>query len=747
MNIKNIIIAGLISLAGVSSYVYSEELQYCPPLTFPSWLNDSPDREVLKKVWDDMEVNFCDYSWDCLLAKRGNDPQDYRKGPNCIDSSKKLKEKTQSIISSASGWRVARIGVIDKMNSGTCHSAVVVSSGNNHYLFDPYLNYFDIIKMKKEGEIYRIDDPQKEEYEKKLTQIKYPTLGETMCSDGIGDYWIVWDQDNNPQAPMPSGANNPVNAIAQPDSESCPLPNQQSMPEKPIQPIGSFDPNDKVGARGHEGGQFVREVEALRYSISFENLDTATASAQEIVITDDLTPNINLINLSTLSLGSISFGNKVITPPSGQTEFATDVDLRPDKNLLVRINAKFDTDTNMLSWHFSSIDPATGELTTDPLAGFLPPNTNADAPKGSGSVLFTVMPKQGLPTGTEIRNYAKIVFDTNQPINTPEWWNTIDNTKPESQVLALPATQTATTFPVSWSGSDVGAGVKDYSIFVSDNTGTFTPWLTDTSDTQAMFTGQVDHHYGFYSVARDWVGNAEAATATPDTSTTITPVVINVPPVANAGVDITAKIGQLVTLQGTATDPDNAPAPLTYVWTQTGGANVTLSGANTLTPSFTPTVSGDYVFSLVASDGKDSSVADTVTVNVAVAELSIRVIQPNGGESWKVDSQQTIMWSVSPESVLSKTPVSIFLSEDAGNHWLPIGIDFRHSGSYTWRPDHQFVTSQALIKVCLLDHPHHHQKLQKPVCDVSDATFTIMQNKHKPRHKDREDDRHNHHHH
>ena len=195
----------------------------------------------------------------------------------------------------------------------------------------------------------------------------------------------------------------------------------------------------------------------------------------------------------------------------------------------------------------------------------------------------------------------------------------------------------------------------------------------------------------------------------------------NQPPVVNAGPDVQGTIGTKVTLQGSANDPDNGPVPMTYVWTQTSGPAVTLTGANSLTPSYTPNASGTYVFSLMAYDGKDYSAPDTVTVTVSAANVPIRVVQPNGGEVWKVDRWQTIKWSVSPKLVLPKVPASIWLSKDAGGHWLPIGIDLKNSSSFTWKPGRLFVTSKALIKVCTLSN----QKFPKPVCDVSDATFTI----------------------
>jgi hypothetical protein len=163
--------------------------------------------------------------------------------------------------------------------------------------------------------------------------------------------------------------------------------------------------------------------------------------------------------------------------------------------------------TRVLTWTFQSLDPSTNQPPTDPLAGFLPPGAE-------GSVFLTVMPKASVTTGTVIQNTATVVFDVNPPINTPTWSNTIDNTKPTSHVNSLPATETSTTFSVSWTASDVGAGVQDTTVYVSDNGGPFTPWQQNVTTTSALFTGSVGHTYGFYSIARDLVGNVESSKTT-----------------------------------------------------------------------------------------------------------------------------------------------------------------------------------------------------------------------------------------
>src|SRR5207249_1269366 len=111
-------------------------------------------------------------------------------------------------------------------------------------------------------------------------------------------------------------------------------------------------------------------------------------------------------------------------------------------------------------------------------------------PGEEGSVLFSVMPKSSVPTGTVVTNRATIVFDFNAPMDTNIWFNTIDNDRPVSQVLALSATQSSTSFLVKWQAADVRSGVRDVSMLFSDNGGLWMEWLTNTTDSQAVFTGE-----------------------------------------------------------------------------------------------------------------------------------------------------------------------------------------------------------------------------------------------------------------
>jgi hypothetical protein len=274
--------------------------------------------------------------------------------------------------------------------------------------------------------------------------------------------------------------------------------------EKSTEFAASRDPNDKVGSGLTDSG-YIPGDSPLQYYIYFENMASATLPAQEVFITDQLDPA--KMDLSTLSLGPIVFGDHVVTPPVGAAQFNTDLDLRPDQDLIVRIKVELDQPSNTLKWSLQSIDPATGELPQDPLVGILPPNINP--PEGEGHVVFNVMPKAGLPTGTVIQNQARIIFDLNDPIDTGTWLNTIDITSPESELNPIPAASCEPNFDLTWSGSDEGSGIQTYDIFASQDGGPFVRAITNSDKTSGIFRGRPGSSYSFYSIAKDLVRNTE----------------------------------------------------------------------------------------------------------------------------------------------------------------------------------------------------------------------------------------------
>ena len=137
-----------------------------------------------------------------------------------------------------------------------------------------------------------------------------------------------------------------------------------------------------------------------------------------------------------MSLGPIAFGEREVTPPPGLASFTTEVDLRPEKNILLSASRRASTRARASSaWRFTSIDPDTGELTDRSRRRLLAPQRAARRKVRAASCSRWIL-AASLPTGTEIRNRASIVFDLNPAIATGEWLNTIDLEDPTSQVAS-----------------------------------------------------------------------------------------------------------------------------------------------------------------------------------------------------------------------------------------------------------------------------------------------------------------------
>ena len=268
----------------------------------------------------------------------------------------------------------------------------------------------------------------------------------------------------------------------------------------------SNDPNAKTTV-GYGPLGFIPGEQPLLYTIYFENVASASAPAQRVVVTDQL---LTGLDWATVELFAIGFNDRELLMPSGVWHYQTTTFVATDPNP-VRVQADFDPGTGIITWVMESVDPVTGREPADPYAGFLPPNKPECNHCGEGFVSFLVWPNPGLTSGVQFENRARIVFDINPPIDTPEAVNTIDTTPPSSSVIALAPLTASTDFTVRWEGSDNtgGSGIAYYDVYVSVDGGALVPWFRSTTQTSAIFRGARGHTYGFYSLATDYVGNRQ----------------------------------------------------------------------------------------------------------------------------------------------------------------------------------------------------------------------------------------------
>lgn len=141
--------------------------------------------------------------------------------------------------------------------------------------------------------------------------------------------------------------------------------------------------------------------------------------------------------------------------------------------------------------------------------------------------------------------------------------------------------------------------------------------LSSTAAVKPVFTADVAGSYIFTLVVNDGQADSNPATVL------VTAAVNEVAPVAAAGAAQSVATGAAVALDGSASADANGDT-LTYAWTLTApsGSGALLTDPTSVAPQFTPDVPGIYVASLVVSDGQLSSVASTVTITAAIANVA-----------------------------------------------------------------------------------------------------------------------------
>lgn len=222
----------------------------------------------------------------------------------------------------------------------------------------------------------------------------------------------------------------------------------------------SCDPNEMSGPDGVrlvEEGSTNRYVKAGRwmdYTVFFENKSDATAAAQEVYVSNPLSP---YLDWTTFQMKEIAFHNQTDLGLGGRQGGSSEVAMA-DTNLPYSVRTTLSISTNgVVNWYLRVVDSTTEDgWPVDVYAGFLPPNDATGC--GEGHLSYRVKVREDAPLGAVITNSASIVFDDNDPIETdPAWWNIVE-----------------TIVTVDFGGGSDGAGVlaagEDAGDFVAGKT-------------------------------------------------------------------------------------------------------------------------------------------------------------------------------------------------------------------------------------------------------------------------------------
>jgi hypothetical protein len=159
--------------------------------------------------------------------------------------------------------------------------------------------------------------------------------------------------------------------------------------------------------------------------------------------------------------------------------------------------------------------------------------------------------------------------------------------------------------------------------------------LDDATSSTPTFTPVIEGLYTWSLVVSD--GEAESA----EDTVTLQATRDNLPPVANAGVDVLVDVGDVVALDGSGSSDPNGDA-LTYAWTMATrplGSTAALDDATVVAPTFTADAIGAYRIQLVVSDGEFFSESDEVIVNAGATNGPPVA---DAGEDQAVDTGETV---------------------------------------------------------------------------------------------------------
>lgn len=266
------------------------------------------------------------------------------------------------------------------------------------------------------------------------------------------------------------------------------------------------DPNDIIGFKSVTGSKYVpSDIEDTHYTIRFENdPKIATTSAHVITVRDTL--DGRYLDLSTFSPTSVCIGDRMLEL-NGEKSFTKTLDMRTRINAIAEVSLDYDEAQGIAVWTIRSLDPMTMEETWDYMQGILPVNSNGE---GEGAISFDIKLREGLADGTKISNRASIVFDNEAAIMTPTWTNTIDDTKPTSEMVSIVEVND-TVIQLNWQGSDNATELWKYTLAVQvGENGVWSEILTDTLATSCMLRYYRDTDYGFCVLATDSAGNVES---------------------------------------------------------------------------------------------------------------------------------------------------------------------------------------------------------------------------------------------
>jgi hypothetical protein len=140
-----------------------------------------------------------------------------------------------------------------------------------------------------------------------------------------------------------------------------------------------------VGPTGYGPDGYIDPTTNMVYTVFFENKDSATAPASEVVVLDTL--DKTLFDFSTFSFQDVVISDSTYEIQSFAQEFRVLLDMAPRINTMVQVTGTLDTGTGEIKVQYIALDRSTLELQEDVDLGFLPPNKTKPEVKAISAIV------------------------------------------------------------------------------------------------------------------------------------------------------------------------------------------------------------------------------------------------------------------------------------------------------------------------------------------------------------------------
>ncbi|MHC1770058.1 MAG: CARDB domain-containing protein [Verrucomicrobiia bacterium] len=242
---------------------------------------------------------------------------------------------------------------------------------------------------------------------------------------------------------------------------------------------------------------------SLPYTISVQNPADPNRALSELRIVQQIDSDLDV---RTFTLSDITLGGLFIDVPDDRGAFTGEYDFSKELGFVLQVSAGVDVQAHIATWFLRAIDPDTGLVVTDSKIGLLQPGA-------SGTMGYTIRAMPDAANGSEVTMSARAFYDQAAPLDSAAVTNTIDAIAPTT---TLTVEQVGNgLYSLQWTAQDneLGAGVKDSTVYVSLKGGPYLAVLTKTTETSWLYESVEGASPKFLVLSCDAAGNVEQAPA------------------------------------------------------------------------------------------------------------------------------------------------------------------------------------------------------------------------------------------